>query len=151
MTRQILPKIMVIDIDGTIAQEGARAQLLKQQPVDWDRFYEDDFDDRPNTSVCDFVRFMAETLEVIFCTSRRECVRQKTQAWLQKHLGMAPKDYTLIMRRNDDDSLATSQKWTQFKAETTEEERQRVLFVIEDDAAMASMWRLHGFTAFQVK
>lgn len=143
---------MVVDIDGTLAEVGLRRRrLLEQLPVDWEAFYRDDFDDLPRRNVCSFVQFNARTMELFLCTSRRESVRDKTQRWLLRNLGMQPRDYTLIMRANGDDRPEHIQKLDQFFRETTEEERRRVLFVVEDNKAVARMWRRRGFTCFIVR
>lgn len=143
---------MVVDIDGTLAEVGLRRRrLLEHFPVDWDAFYRDDFDDLPKRDICSFVQFNARNLELFFCTSRRECVRDKTQKWLLRNLGMQPRDYTLIMRENGDDRPEYIQKLDQFFKETTEEERRRVLFVVEDDKSVACMWHRQGFTCFIVR
>lgn len=142
--------IAVIDIDGTIAKVGARAKLLCCTPVDWERFYSDSFDDEPIRNVCEMVTLLRPNCEIVFCTSRAERVRQKTQEWLKKHLGMEPCDYTLIMRPNDDVRPDYVQKIDCFCANTTEEERKRVRFVIEDSIAVAWHWRQLGYTCYQV-
>jgi len=143
---------MVVDIDGTLAEVGfRRRRLLETRPVDWEAFYGDPFDDLPRGNVCAFVKHVARQFEVIFCTSRRECVREKTQQWLLRHLGFAPGDYTLIMREHGDTRPDYIQKLDQFFKETTAEERERVLFVLEDDLTVALRWRLRGFTCFEVR
>lgn len=143
---------MVVDIDGTLAEVGLRRRrLLEQLPVDWEAFYRDDFDDLPRRNVCSFVQFNARTMELFLCTSRRESVRDKTQRWLLRNLGMQPRDYTLIMRANGDERPEHIQKLDQFFRETTEEERRRVLFVVEDNKTVARMWRRRGFTCFVVR
>ena len=134
-----MKRIMVVDIDGTLAEVGLRRRrLLEQLPVDWEAFYPDEFDDLPRRNVCSFVQFNACTMELFLCTSRRESVRDKTQM-------------TLIMRANGDERPEYIQKLDQFFRETTEEERRRVLFVVEDNKAVARMWRRHGFTCFVVR
>ena len=149
-TNQNERPIAVIDIDGTIAKVGDRAKLLCCTPVDWERFYNDSFDDEPIRNVCEFVRLLRQNCDIFFCTSRSERVRQKTQIWLKKHLAMEPKDYTLVMRSDKDDRPDYIQKIDAFCAGTTEEERKRVRFVIEDSIAVAWHWRQLGYTCYQV-
>lgn len=152
MKREEMKRIMVVDIDGTLAEVGLRRRrLLERLPVDWEAFYRDDFDDLPRRNVCSFVLFNARTMELFLCTSRRESVRDKTQRWLKRHLGLEPRDYTLIMRANGDERPEHIQKLDQFFRETTEEERRRVLFVVEDNKTVARMWRRRGFTCFIVR
>lgn len=142
--------IAVIDIDGTLCVVGDRRKFIEQSPPDWAAFYASSFDDRPITAVCDLVRQMALCYDLIFCTSRRESVRQRTQIWLERHLGMPPRDYTLIMRPDDDRRPDVQSKIERFKLETTPEERGSVAFVIEDSVSMAAAWRRAGYKCFQV-
>lgn len=142
--------IAVVDIDGTIAKVGKRADLLHKNPIDWEQFYADSFDDDPIEDVCDFVRMLRPACEIFFCTSRSEMVRHKTQNWLKKHLGMEPKDYTLIMRPCNDDRPDYISKIDCFESETTQEERERVKFVIEDSMCVAWSWREAGYRTYQV-
>lgn len=142
--------IAVIDIDGTLCVVGDRRKYLEQIPQDWEAFYADSFDDQPIPCVCDFVRTMAKSYDIIFCTSRRESVRQKTQMWLQRNLAMSPRDYTLIMRSNIDLRPDVVSKIDTFNQETTDEERNRVHFIIEDSVEMAGAWRKYGYRCFQV-
>lgn len=141
--------IAVIDIDGTLCIVGERRKYIEQFPHDWEAFYADSFDDQPIPAVCDLVRRLGGAYEIMFCTSRRESVRQKTQLWLHRHLGMTPQDYTLIMRRTNDRRPDVFSKIETFTNETTEEERTRVAFVVEDSPAMAVMWRQFGYQCFQ--
>lgn len=143
-----MKKIAVIDIDGTLSVVGNRRRYIESEPKDWDRFYADSFDDTPIDDMCDFVRWLAKSYEIIFCTSRRESVRDKTQVWLQRYLFLSPPEYTLIMRSNADKRPDVISKIDSFTKETTEAERANVAFVIEDSAAMAAMWRGFGYRCF---
>lgn len=143
--------IAIIDIDGTIAEVGARGRYFEQNPIDWDAFYRDNFDDKPIKNVCDFVKIMRKEYDIVFCTARRECVRQKTQLWLSKNLGFEPSDYTLIMRNDTDTRPDYIQKIDSFMHATTPEERGRVSFVVEDSTTMAVMWKIKlGLRVFKL-
>lgn len=134
--------IAIVDIDGTVAKVPTRRlRILSNPPVDWTAFYNDDFDDEPLSAGINLVWAIRDKMELFFCTSRRECVRQKTQLWIQKHLGLSPQEYTLIMRANDDLRPDYVQKIENFKAETTPEEKERVAFVVDDSNTCCWMWR----------
>lgn len=137
--------IAVIDIDGTISTVGPRARFLEQQPIDWERFYNDAFDDEPIAPMCQFLLLMRPHYEIFFCTSRAERSRRKTQCWLESRLGLTPQDYTLIMRPDNDFRPDYIQKIDCFKAETTAEERERVAFVIDDSPTVMYHWRRLGY------
>lgn len=141
--------IVIIDIDGTIAKVPAhRARLAEQTPPDWVAFYDDSFDDEAIMPTCDFVRRLTAFYEIMFCTSRKECARRKTQLWLERKLGFTPEDYTLIMRPDSDTRPDYIQKIECFKAETTSEERERVAFVVDDSPTVMLHWRKLGYRTF---
>lgn len=145
-----MKNIIVVDIDGTLSVVGDRRKYIEREPKDWGRFYADSFDDIPISETCDLVRELKKSYAVIFCTSRSECVRQQTQLWLHRYLGMSPQDYTLIMRAATDERPDVVSKIDAFVAETTPEERDRVSFVLEDSEAMAEAWERSGYTCFRV-
>lgn len=149
-TKESNRPIAIIDIDGTIAKVGNRGQYLEQCPIDWSAFYKDSFDDEPIRNVCYFVKLLQKECDIFFCTSRREVVRDKTQQWLKNHLGMEPSDYELIMRQAGDDRPDYISKIDNFIIHTTQEERSRVKFVLEDSMTVAWHWRQQGFTTYQV-
>lgn len=145
-----MKNIVVVDIDGTLSVVGERRKYIEQEPKDWRRFYADKFDDEPIPEVCGLVRELSRTYSIIFCTSRSECVRQQTQLWLQRHLAMSPRDYTLIMRASSDERPDVESKIDSFVAETTAVERNATSFVLEDSPAMAEAWKAAGYTCLQV-
>lgn len=150
ITLYIMRNIVVVDIDGTLSVVGERRKYIAGEPKDWARFYADKFDDDPIPEVCDLVRELAKTYSILFCTSRSECARQRTQLWLHRHLGMSPQDYTLIMRAPADERPDVVSKIDTFMAETTPEERNAVSFVLDDSEAMAVAWETAGYTCLHV-
>lgn len=150
MENATMRQIMVVDIDGTLAQVGPRRRFLETTPVDWDAFYRDAFDDEPIPEMCRMVCELAKSYEVVFCTSRRETVRQATQLWLRRYLGMEPSSYTLIMRSAADSRPEVVSKIDSFNQETTIDERLSVAFVLEDSPAVANGWRLAGYRCLQI-
>lgn len=143
-------QIIVVDIDGTLALVGPRQKLLERTPVDWNTFYKDAFDDEPIPEVCRMVRELAKSYEVIFCTSRRETVREATQLWLKRYLGMEPFAYTLIMRSNEDSRPENVSKIDTFNQKTTIDERMSVAFVLEDSPAVVNSWCQAGYRCLQI-
>ena len=74
-----MKRIVVVDIDGTISQVGERLKYLKQEPKDWDSFYNDCFEDEPIEEMIDLVYSLyLQGYQLVFCTGRRESCRGKT-------------------------------------------------------------------------
>lgn len=88
-----LPRAMIVDIDGTIAE------MTNRGPFDDTKYYDD--------AVIEDVLYNIKTLEkagsyVIFLTGRAEKGRADTVRWLNDKAGFAPGSYTLIMRTDGD-------------------------------------------------
>ena len=83
-----MSKIVIVDIDGTISKVGDRLKYLQQSPKDWDKFYEACFEDKPISPIINLIKLLILDHKIIFCTGRRESVREQTTDWIQKHLGL---------------------------------------------------------------
>lgn len=79
--------IIICDIDGTISRVGDRLKYLKQTPTDWDAFYSACFDDEPIEEICKLINDLESSgYEIIFCTGRRELVREQTREWISQNV-----------------------------------------------------------------
>lgn len=138
--------IVIVDIDGTIAKVGDRMKYLQQEPKDWDSFYEHCDEDEP---IADIVRVVKDLYScgynIVFCTGRRESVRNKTIEWIKKYLNFNPCGYRLLMRKDNDWRHDTIVKPLMLDFPASE-----VLFVLEDRNSMVKRWRELGYTCLQV-
>jgi len=76
-------KIVVVDIDGTIADVSHRLHHIHGKKKDWKRFFEGMDRDTPITSVVDHVRKLAREHEIVMLTGRPNSYRERTEAWLK--------------------------------------------------------------------
>ena len=138
--------IVLVDIDGTIAKVGDRLKYLQQEPKDWDSFYEHCDEDEP---IEDIIRVVKDLYfcgyNIVFCTGRRESVRNKTMEWIKKYLNFNPCGYRLLMRKDNDWRHDTIVKPLMLDFPASE-----VLFVLEDRNSMVKRWRELGYTCLQV-
>lgn len=144
--------IVVVDIDGTIAKVGDRLKYLQQENKDWDSFYEHCDEDKP---IEDMVRLVSDFYEwgynIVFCTGRRESVREKTRDWIKDNLYMEHQ-YDLLMRKDKDWRLDTEVKpellakwmWCN-KVEPSD-----IYLILEDRDTMVAKWRELGYRCLQV-
>lgn len=96
-----LKKIVVCDIDGTVAECDHRRHHLDKEPKDWKSFFGEMGKDTPRLHVYDDANDMAvhNGGELIFVSARPEDYREVTEEWL-RYYGM---DHThLIMRPKGD-------------------------------------------------
>lgn len=139
-------KIVIVDIDGTIAKAGDRLKYLYQIPKDWDSFNNHCDEDEPYSNIINFINQLNNFLKykIIFCTGRPEKCREKTTKWLTKYTTI--ENFSLLMRKDGDYRHATLIKPELIKNINKED----VLFIIEDDTNMAMKWRHLGFCVLQV-
>ncbi len=141
-------RIVIVDIDGTVSRVGERLKYLQKDPPDWDSFYEDCFEDEPVPEVLGAVVALAVDYQIVFCTGRRESVRDKTAEWLLKHGPIDARSDTALLMRADGDHRHD----TEVKPELLEKEGicvGDVAFIIEDRNSMVKKWREMGFICLQ--
>lgn len=142
-----MKNIVIVDIDGTISKVGDRLKYLKQTPPDWDSFYNDCFEDEPIHEIIQMVKALyMNGYTLVFCTGRRESVREVTELWLYKNVIMLRKP--LLMRKNKD-----YRHDTEVKPELLKEagiDLNDIAFVLEDRSSMVKKWRELGLICLQV-
>ena len=140
--------IIVVDIDGTIAKVGDRLKYLQQEKKDWDAFYEHCDEDEPIDEMCQLVAdLFVLGRDIVFCTGRRESVREKTRNWLTQNV-ISTYDDELLMRKDGDWRHDTEVKPELLaKAGITPD---KVHFILEDRDSMVAKWRELGYRCLQV-
>ena len=137
-------EIVVVDIDGTIAKVGDRLKYLKMQNPDYDSFYASCFEDEPIQEIVDLVDNLQSCYRIVFCTGRREEVRDVTEKWLCRN-GLFG---DLLMRPNKDHRHDTKVKPEQLSNAGIL--LQEIAFVLEDRDSMVAKWRSLGLRCLQV-
>ena len=140
--------IIVVDIDGTIAKVGDRLKYLQQEKKDWDAFYEHCDEDEPIDEMCQLVAdLFVLGRDIVFCTGRRESVREKTKNWLTQNV-ISTYDDELLMRKDGDWRHDTEVKPELLqKAGITPDD---VYIILEDRDSMVAKWRELGYRCLQV-
>lgn len=121
-----LPKALIVDIDGTIAEKGARS------PFDWKAVGRD----TPIQHVIDLVNTYSKTHEIILLSGRDSVCRPETKKWL---IDNKVNYDTLYMRpegSRDKDTLVKKQIFVQ-----NIKDKFFIDFILEDRAAPVGMWR----------
>lgn len=145
-----MKRIVIVDIDGTISQVGERLKYLKQEPKDWDSFYNDCFEDEPIEEMIDLVYSLyLQGYQLVFCTGRRESCRGKTLSWLYRHFEPeVPASSVLLMRPDYDHRHDTEIKPMLLKRAGIK--MNSIDFVLEDRNSMVQKWRELGLRCLQV-
>lgn len=139
-----MKKIVLVDIDGTVSQVGDRLKYLQQTPKNWDAFYTACFEDEPIQEIVDLIKVLQDTYRIVYCTGRKESVRDQTEKWLINH----DINSTLLMRKNGDfrhDTIAKPELVADALIPYED-----IAFVLEDRNSMVEFWRELGVRCLQV-
>lgn len=142
--------IVIVDIDGTISKIGKRDKYLIKEPKDWDSFYKDDFDDEPIKEMIELVELLSKKYSIIFCTSRKEIIRDKTQLWIIKNFSFKSGLWNspILMRKISDNTSDPISKINALKEAKIN--LNNIAFVLEDRTCNVEMFRSLGLICFQV-
>jgi len=137
----LLPKCILVDIDGTVASMSDRS------PFDWKKVHLDE----PKHPVINVVKAMKTAgYAIVFLSGRDSISRADTISWLEKHIGwLEGQDYSLFMRPIND-----SQKDSIVKRELFDNHIQGQYYVevvLDDRDQVVALWRNDlGLTCLQV-
>jgi phosphoglycolate phosphatase-like HAD superfamily hydrolase len=101
-----LTKIVVFDVDGTLANNDHRSHWVKTKPKNWKAFHKGTPHDTPYPEVVDIAQTYNEKGAIIvICSAREEIHREATQEWLIRH--EIPFDALYMRPKNDyrDDAI----------------------------------------------
>lgn len=144
-----MKNIILVDIDGTVANIGDRIKYLKQKPKDYISFYKSSFDDEPILEIIDLVQGLyLQGNNIVFCTGRIEDIREITENWINKNFPIDFFKYNLIMRPNSDFRHDTETKIEACKNAGID--FNDIKLVIEDRTCMVKKWRSFGVKCIQV-
>ncbi|ANM46439.1 polynucleotide kinase [Morganella phage vB_MmoM_MP1] len=137
---EMLPKAIIVDIDGTIADN------TKRNPHDLDSLHKD----QPRQNVINHVNMMYQAGITVLITSGREKGDDDkheiaTRKWLDKYNVEYDK---LIMRENKDSRKDNVVKKELFYKHIAD--RYNVLYVLDDRQQVVDMWRTLGLECWQV-
>jgi hypothetical protein len=139
--------LVICDLDGTLANDDARAHHLRDPRArDWGSYFAACGGDSPYHEIIQLVRLLKYAKKRIYIySSRLETVRADTLEWLERH--NVPYD-KLVMRpeaeRTDDHILKL--KWLQDSGEADQ-----VWLIIEDRNRVVQAWRDAGYVCLQVR
>ncbi len=146
------PYIVIVDIDGTISEATEDRLHLLPPPgkgaltEHWNEFNLACDTDAPITPVIDMVRQLSGIYTLWFVTGRCEIARDKTRAWLRKHVtnGAEP---LLSMRPATDDRNDGPAKIDLLKKIGLS----KIAFALEDKIEVARVFRSHGVLTLIVR
>lgn len=134
------PQIVVLDIDGVLADVRHRLHFVERRPKDWDEFFAAMDDDAALEEGVALARdHAAHGRTIVYLTGRNEDHRGLTERWLERH-GLP--EGRLVMRRSDDRRPARLFKPQALSRIARDGE---VLAVVDDDEAVVRVLRDAGW------
>ena len=143
-----MSKIIVFDIDGTIADCTHRLHHVKKDNPDWKAFFAECVNDIPIESMCDMSIVLSQYYDIVFCTGRSEECREQTEEWLLKYVNAN----AVLMRKEGDyrpDHVVKKELLEEYlkKQNLT---KGHVVTIYEDRQSVVDMWRDNGYHVCQV-
>ena len=136
---------IIVDIDGTIADNSHRAVYLEGTKKDWNGFFGNMILDLPIMPVIHLIeKLQIHGFKLLFCTGRPEAYRTITKSWLLQH-DLDP--LHLYMRKDKDfraDHVIKSEILDQIY-----EDGFLPLLAIDDRHTVVDMWRQRGLICLQ--
>lgn len=139
-------KTIICDLDGTLFDIAHRFHYIEGVKKDWDGFFAAAKDDTVNDWCASLLLAMSDRgYDIVFVSGRNESARAETERQIdrigfnhdEKHLYMRPEK----SRVNDD--------VFKFGIYNTHLADRDILFVLEDRARVARMWRARGLIVLQ--
>lgn len=138
MSKESMKKIVICDIDGTIANNDHRQDLLNTHD-DWDNFFLAMMDDKPIEKVINLVKEKKiEGKDINFITGRPERYREMTLTWLKQHFKF---NFSLFMRKDNDRRSKLISKKEIFE---TNFKKSSIDCCIDNDQELLKMWKKIG-------
>lgn len=143
---EVMKKIILCDLDGTLADCQHRIHHILKTPKDWSSFFADCVSDLPIEHIIDMVNSIdREQYEVWITSGRSDECKTQTIDWLAKH---GVKYDNIIMRKSGDHTDDGVLKPSWLNDGTIP--REMVAFAIDDRNRVVKAWRDNGVPCLQV-
>jgi hypothetical protein len=149
VTRATLPDVasphvaaplVVLDIDGVLADVRHRLHYLASRPKNWEGFFAAAKNDQVLEVGAEFAKRAATTHEIVYLTGRPDRLRAATQSWLDEQGLPAGR---LVMRSEGDrrpSAVVKLHELRRLRRESTVE------LLVDDDPSVIEAARAAGFT-----
>jgi FMN phosphatase YigB (HAD superfamily) len=136
-------KIVIFDLDGTLANIDHRLHFIENDNKDWNAFYKACKYDKPIKQTIEILRMLNTLYDIHIFSGRGEIAIDETVIWL----GMNGIPYSCLkMRKDGDFSSDEKLKENWLKGY----DKKDIYCVFEDRKKVAEMWRKNGIMCFQV-
>lgn len=145
---QVAEKVVVFDIDGTVADIEHRRHHVRKEPgvkKDWRSFNLEMVNDKPKPDIIQLVKDMSKRYPIVFCSGRTDDFRKETEEWLKTHIPHVKFELYMRPRNDSRQDNIIKEIILDFELQT----RYDILFVVDDRDQVVKMWRDRGITCLQ--
>jgi uncharacterized HAD superfamily protein len=143
-SQQVGKSVVIVDIDGTIADVRHRLPHIKGPgKKNWKAFFEGMDRDTPIESMVRQVHELEKAHDIIVVSGRPEHYRKRTEKWLKEH-GIR---YRQLFLRPDGDHRPD---YTVKEEVLREFPKGQIVLAIDDRAPVCDMWEKHGIRCIRV-
>jgi len=133
-----MKKIILCDIDGTIANNDHRQHFLEGKK-DWDGFFSELINDEPIFPIINkVIEEYKAGKDIVFLTGRPEKYRYSTSLWLKEYFDFELK---VLMRKNNDKNNKLKVKKEIFESNF---KVNQILYCIDNDEELLKQWHEIG-------
>ena len=131
-------KIILCDIDGTVANNNHRQHFLEGKK-DWDGFFSELINDEPIIKIIEKINAYHDAgKNIIFLTGRPEKYRYSTTLWLKENFDF---EFKLLMRKNNDYRNKLEVKEEIFNENFLSND---IEYIFDNDIDLIEMWNEKG-------
>ena len=137
--------IIIVDVDGTVADGEHREKLLEGEKKDWKAYYALLHLDTPIVSIIDRVNEMADTHTILIVSGRPDTYQHGTLKWLRE-VAEVKFDYFFQRAGNDkrEDSIIKKEILDKLPKE-------KIVLVLDDRPRVCRMWEAEGLNVEWVR
>lgn len=138
---------IIVDIDGTIANNHHRAHLVEGHPRDWKKFFDLMDKDSPIYSIVRVTNDLhSRGTKVLLVTGRPNDYREKTESWLATHFVQYDHLWMRLSGDHRPDYVVKRELYDRIR-----EAGHRPSLVIDDRPSVVDMWLSVGLPVLQVR
>ena len=146
-------KIVIFDIDGTLADNSHRQHFLEGEKKDWKSFFDAMVFDKPVKPIVDLYQSLVDLdkHKIVIFTGRPVNYQHQTVTWLYDHVIGYETWPRLLMRKHGDyrsDSIIKKELLYEF-LDSHNLTKNDIAFVIDDRQQVVEMWRSEGIACLQ--
>lgn len=136
---------IVCDLDGTLCDVRYRRHFVSGKKKDFESFHRLLVLDEPVQSVKATLNALAlQDFEILLVSARPNSYRTQTEEWLNKNLIIWDELYLLRPDNDSTPDVVLKREWLKTQ------NKESILFCLDDRQRIVDMWREEGLTCFQV-